>query len=223
MLSLKTLVIAPHPDDEVLGVGGTLFRRKQEGASTAWLIMTSISVETGYSEKVVKTRDEQINQISQLFGFDAVYQLNFRPRELDKVSKLELIEGISNVFLDFQPEEVFLPHYSDIHSDHQITFDAAVSCTKWFRFPYIKRILAYEALSETNFGLIPELKFNPNVFINIEKYLENKLQAMNIYSSEIGTFPFPRSLDTIKALAKLRGSTSGYEAAEAFELLRERE
>jgi LmbE family N-acetylglucosaminyl deacetylase len=205
---MRTLVIAPHPDDEVLGVGGTLFRRKQEGASTAWLIMTSISVEAGWSEKVVNERAEQIKQISQLFEFDAVYQLDFKSRELDQI---------------FQPEELFLPHYSDIHSDHRITFDAALSCTKWFRFPCIKRILAYETLSETDFGLVPELKFNPNVFIDIERYLENKLSAMSIYSSEIGTFPFPRSVETITALAKLRGSASGYKSAEAFELLKERQ
>jgi LmbE family N-acetylglucosaminyl deacetylase len=220
---MRTLVIAPHPDDEVLGVGGTLFRRKQEGASTAWLIMTSISVEAGWSEKVVNERAEQIKQISQLFEFDAVYQLDFKSRELDQISKLELVNKISNVFQDFQPEELFLPHYSDIHSDHRITFDAALSCTKWFRFPCIKRILAYETLSETDFGLVPELKFNPNVFIDIDRYLENKLSAMSIYSSEIGTFPFPRSVETITALAKLRGSASGYKSAEAFELLKERQ
>ena len=220
---MKTLVIAPHPDDEVLGVGGTLFRRKQEGSSTAWLIMTSISVESGWSEKVVNERAKQIKQISQLFGFDSVYQLNFRSRELDQISKLELVNKISNVFLEFQPDELFLPHYSDIHSDHRITFDAAISCTKWFRYPCIKRVLAYETLSETDFGLVPELKFNPNVFIDIERYLENKLRAMSIYSSEIGTFPFPRSVETITALAKLRGSASGYKSAEAFELLLERQ
>jgi LmbE family N-acetylglucosaminyl deacetylase len=220
---MKTLVIAPHPDDEVLGVGGTLFRRKQEGSSTGWLIMTSISVETGWSKSVVDARAEQISQISQLLGFDSVYQLGYMTRELDKISKLELINRISSVFEDFQPEELFLPHYSDIHSDHQITFNAAVSCTKWFRHPYIKRILTYETLSETDFGLVHDLKFKPNVFIDIEKYLEDKLRAMSIYSSEVGAFPFPRSLETITALAKLRGSISGYRAAEAFELLRERE
>lgn len=220
---MRTLVIAPHPDDEVLGVGGTLFRRKQEGASTAWLIMTTISLETGWSEKVVNERAEQIKQISQLFGFDSVYQLDFSSRELDQISKLELVNKISNVLQDFQPEELFLPHYSDIHSDHRITFDAALSCTKWFRFPCVKLILAYETLSGTDFGLVPELKFNPNVIIDIERYLENKLSAMSIYSSEIGTFPFPRSVETITALAKLRGSASGYKSAEAFELLRERQ
>jgi LmbE family N-acetylglucosaminyl deacetylase len=220
---MKSLVIAPHPDDEVLGVGGTILRRKSEGASIAWLIVTSINLESGWTDQQIKLRSKQIKNISSFFGFDSVFELGYTSRELDSVPKLEIINKMTNVFQDFQPEEIFLPHYSDIHSDHRVTFEAVTSCTKWFRHPYIKRILSYETLSETDFGLIPHLNFKPNVFINIEQHLENKLNAMSLYTSEIGSFPFPRSLETIDALAKLRGSASGYKSAEAFELLRERE
>lgn len=94
--------------------------------------------------------------------------------------------------------------------------------TKWFRYPSVKRILAYETLSETDFGLGTDLGFRPNIFINIENYLEDKLRAMDIYASELGRFPFPRSDEAIRALATLRGAASGFQAAEAFELLRER-
>ena len=220
---MKSLVIAPHPDDEVLGVGGTILRRKSEGASIAWLIVTSINLESGWTDQQIKLRSKQIKNISSFFGFDSVFELGYTSRELDSVPKLEIINKMTNVFQDFQPEEIFLPHYSDIHSDHRVTFEAVTSCTKWFRHPYIKRILSYETLSETDFGLIPHLNFKPNVFINIEQHLENKLNAMSLFTSEIGSFPFPRSLETIDALAKLRGSASGYKSAEAFELLRERE
>jgi LmbE family N-acetylglucosaminyl deacetylase len=103
-----------------------------------------------------------------------------------------------------------------------MVFDAAASCTKWFRYPSIKRVLAYETMSETDFGLGTSQAFRPNVIINIEPYLTDKLRAMDIYTSELGEFPFPRSHKAIQALATLRGAASGFVAAEAFELLRER-
>lgn len=86
----------------------------------------------------------------------------------------------------------------------------------------MKRVLAYETLSETDFGLGTEQGFRPNVFVNIEPYLDNKLRAMKIYESELGAYPFPCSLEAIHALANVLGAASGYIAAEAFEMLRER-
>lgn len=219
---MKTIVIAPHPDDEVLGVGGTLLRRKAEGAKVAWLIMTAISVESGWSEEKVKQRADEIKRVTELFGFDEVFTLNFPTIQLDRVPMSDLVAGISDVFRIFEPEEVFVPHPSDVHTDHRIVFDAVASCTKWFRYPSVKRVLAYETLSETDFGLGADQGFRPNVFVDIKPFLNDKLQAMDIYASEMGAFPFPRSHEAIRALAILRGAASGFKAAEAFELLRER-
>jgi LmbE family N-acetylglucosaminyl deacetylase len=219
---MKTIIIAPHPDDEVLGAGGTLLRRKAEGATVAWLIVTGITPELGWSEEKIKQRADEINQVTALFGFNAVFQLNFPTTQLDQVPMCDLVTAISNVFKTFEPEEVFVPHPADVHTDHRMVFDAVASCTKWFRYPSVKRVVAYEALSETDFGLGTEQGFRPNVFVNIEPYLDDKLRAMNIYASELGKFPFPRSHEAIRALATLRGAASGFKAAEAFELLRER-
>lgn len=219
---MKTIVVSPHPDDEVLGVGGTLLRRKAEGAKVAWLIMTAISVKSGWSEEKIKQRADEIKRITELFGFDEVFALNFPTTQLDRVPISDLVAGLSDVFRSFEPEEVFVPHPSDVHTDHHIVFDVVASCTKWFRYPSIKRILAYETLSETDFGLGACQGFRPNVFIDIETFLNDKLRAMDIYASELGTFPFPRSHEAILALAALRGVASGFKAAEAFELLRER-
>lgn len=216
------LCVAPHPDDEVLGVGGTLLRRKAEGAKVAWLIVTAISVQTGWAEERVNQRADEIKRITEMFGFDAVFSLNFQTTQLDLVPMSDLVAGISDVFRSFEPDEIFVPHSSDVHTDHRIVFDAVASCTKWFRYPSVKRILAYETLSETDFGLGANQYFNPNVFIDIEPFLDEKLRAMNIYASELGVFPFPRSHEAIRALATLRGAASGFKAAEAFELLRER-
>ena len=215
---MRTLVIAPHPDDETLGVGGTLLRRKSEGAKTAWLIMTQMDqIEDTKSQK----RKNEVLKVSEIFGFDKIYQLGFPTTKLDQIPMFELVNGISKVVNEFQPTEIFLPHPSDIHSDHKITFQAASSCTKWFRFPSIKRILAYETLSETDFGLSRENNFHPNYYVDIEKYLDQKIIAMRTYQSEISSFPFPRSVESIRSLSSLRGSSSGFKAAEAFELLKE--
>jgi LmbE family N-acetylglucosaminyl deacetylase len=219
---MKTIVIAPHPDDEVLGVGGTLLRRKAEGAEVAWLIVTGISVEYGWDVEKVKQRADEIKRITEAFAFDEVFMLNFPTTQLDRIPMSDLVAGISEAFRSFNPDEVFVPHPSDVHTDHRIVFDAVASCTKWFRYPSIKRVLAYETLSETEFGVNPDKGFRPNVFIDVEPFLKEKLHAMEIYESESGTFPFPRSCEAIRAVAIVRGAASGFNAAEAFELLRER-
>jgi len=221
-MTVKTLVVAPHPDDEVLGVGGTLLRRKAAGANVAWLIVTAISVESGWSAGKVKERADEIERVTELFGFNEVFSLNFPTTQLDQVPMSDLVARISDVFKLFEPEEVFVPHPSDVHTDHRIVFDAVASCTKWFRYPSVKRILAYETLSETDFGLGNNQGFRPNVFVDIEHFLEGKLRALDIYASELGVFPFPRSHEAVQALATLRGAASGFKLAEAFELLRER-
>jgi LmbE family N-acetylglucosaminyl deacetylase len=219
---MRTIVIAPHPDDETLGVGGTLLRRKSEGASLAWLIITSISLDMGWSAEKVKQRNDEIQRITALYGFDEVYSLNFQTTRLDTIPMSDLVAAVSSVFKVFKPDEIFVPHSADVHTDHRIVFDAVIACTKWFRHPSVKRVLAYETLSETDFGLRADKTFRPNVFVDIEQFLSGKLQAMDIYASEVGEFPFPRSQEAIRALATLRGAASGFKAAEAFELLRER-
>lgn len=219
---MRAIVIAPHPDDEVLGAGGTLLRRKAEGAVVAWLIVTTITAEPGFSSEKIEQRADEIKRVTALFGFDAVFELNCPTTQLDKIPMSDLVAAVSTIFKTFEPEEVLVPHPADVHTDHRVVFNAVASCTKWFRYPSVKRVLAYETLSETDFGLGTEQGFRPNVFVNIEPYLEEKLRAMDIYASELGEFPFPRSHEAIRALATLRGAASGFKAAEAFELLRER-
>ena len=132
------------------------------------------------------------------------------------------MSAMSDAFKTFQPEEVFMPHPADVHTDHRFVFDAVSACVKWFRFPSVKRVLAYETLSETDFSLGTDQAFRPNVFVDIENFLSEKLRAIDIYASEVSEFPFPRSHEAIQSLARLRGAASGFKSAEAFELLRER-
>ena len=218
---IRLLVIAPHPDDEILGCGGTLVRRKAEGVELGWLIVTAISEQAGWSAERVQQRDVEIAMVTELIGFSQVFNLCLATTQLDRLPMSDLIDQYSGVFKAFQPEEVFLPHRGDVHTDHRLVFDAATACTKWFRYPSVRRVLAYETISETGFGLDADCTFHPNYFIGISDFLERKLEVMAVYQSELGVFPFPRSVDAIRALAILQGATSGFMAAEAFQLLRE--
>jgi len=221
---MKTLVVAPHPDDELLGCGGTLLRRVAEGGTVAWLLMTTVTEETGWAVECIHQRASEIDQVREglKIASNHFYSLGFPTTELDSVPMSLLVQRISQVFSDFQPEEILLPYPGDVHSDHRVTFEAASACTKWFRYPSIKRVLTYDTPSETDFGVDPrDSGFKPNVFVDIGVQLERKIELMKIYASEMGEFPFPRSEEVLRVLAKLRGSQAGFEAAEAFMLLRE--
>jgi len=218
---MKTLVVAPHPDDETLGCGGTLLRHKADGAELGWLIVTGMSEEAGWPAETVRQREAEIDKVGELFGFDQVFNLCLPSTKLDRLPMSDLIDKFSAVFREFQPIEVLVPCRSDAHTDHRIVFDAAIACTKWFRYPSVKKVLAYETISETDFALNQDNAFRPNYFFDISEYLERKLEIMAVYKSELGDFPFPRSNEAIRALAALRGSAAGFKAAEAFQLLRE--
>jgi LmbE family N-acetylglucosaminyl deacetylase len=214
----KVLVVAVHPDDETLGCGGTLLRHKAEGDEINWLICTELNVK----HPMKNLREEEISKVSKMYGFDSVHQLGLETMRVDEYSMSELVEKFSIIFNKVKPTIVYFPFKSDIHSDHRKVFEAAYSCTKSFRYPFLKKILMMETLSETEFA--PSLKEDalvPNVFIDVESYLAQKIEIMRVFESEIGAFPFHRSIKNIEALATLRGATSGCEHAESFMLLKE--
>ena len=215
----KVLVISPHPDDETLGCGGTLIRHKKEGDEIHWLIMTSVN---SSDKKIHNVKEKEIGEVSKAYSFDSTSRTKFLTSQLDTVPKKEIIQVISKVFKEIQPNFLYLPFKNDIHSDHSIVFDAAASCTKSFRYPYIRRVMIYETISETEFSIRPgKEQFKPNLWIDISDYIDKKIEIMSLYESEIGKEPFPRSEQNIRSLAKFRGSTAGVLSAEAFILLKE--
>ena len=218
----KVLVIAPHPDDETLGCGGALFKHKAESDDIYWLIITGISQEAGFQEKVVKKRDNEIDAVAEKYGFSDVFNLRLPTTKMDMLPVSDLIGEISNVYKKVEPDIIYMPFAYDVHTDHQIIAKALQSTLKWFRYPHIKKVYMYETPSETEFNFVENRVFRPNVFVNISLYLDDKIKVMNIYESEIEDSPFPRSEKTLRSLATFRGSQSGYEAAEAFELVYER-
>ena len=216
----RILVVAPHPDDETLGCAGTLLKHKKRGDELHWLIYTDMAASDQYSEAAILQRTAEINQVAARYEFKTLSQLHFAPAQLDHIAKSDLVSQASRVIQNIQPQVIYLPFRNDVHSDHEVVFDSCVAATKQFRLPCIKELLAYETLSETEFSLKPDGVFKPNVFVDISDYLTAKLDIMSIYESESGDFPFPRSAEAIKALAKYRGVQANLTAAEAFMLLK---
>lgn len=217
----KVIVISAHPDDETLGVGGTLLKHKEQDDEIFWIIATDIYIDQGYKDEQIISREKEIEQVSLLFGFTKTFRLKYPTTTLSPVNLTEMIQKITIVFQDIQPEIIYIPNRSDAHSDHRILFDAVFACTKSFRYPYIKLILMYECISETEFApALPEKVFIPNYFVDISPFIEEKIAVMKIFNSELGEHPFPRSTENIRALAHLRGATAGVYFAEAFQLLK---
>jgi LmbE family N-acetylglucosaminyl deacetylase len=217
----KVIVISAHPDDEILGAGGTLLKHKKAGDILAWIIITGISEEFGFSKERVNSRKIEIERVAEMVGFSAVYQLNYSTMSLNSETVNEMIPKISSIFTEFQPEVIYVMNRSDAHSDHRFTFDAVVACTKSFRYPYIKKVLMYECISETEFApQLPEKIFAPNYFVDITEFFARKLEIMQVYQSELGEHPFPRSNRNIEALATYRGASSGVVYAESFQIVK---
>lgn len=217
---MKILVIAPHPDDETLGCGGTLLRHKAEGDEIHWLIMTKMNKDI-VKENIFNKRKQEIKQVSKRYSFDSFKEANFLTTELDAIPKKMIIDTISDYFKEIEPNVVYLPYANDVHTDHQVIVDAAMACLKSFRYPYIKKVRSYETISETEFTIKENTVFQPNLWIDISNFLEEKLEIMKLYESEIGDPPFPRSIENIKSLATIRGSTVNVKYAEAFITLKE--
>ena len=218
----RVLAVAAHPDDETLGCGGTLLRHREAGDSIYWLIVTGMSPESGWSPVQISTRAREIDAVAKLFDFAQTIQLGLPPGGLDALPLADIVKHVASAIQSIQPEVVYLPFSGDAHSDHRVAFAATSACLKIFRAAFVRRILAYETLSETDFGIDPSLApFRPNVFVNIERWFAKKESIMEVFSSELGTFPFPRSIEAMRAQAALRGTAAGCRAAECFMLLKD--
>lgn len=221
-MAMRVLCVAPHPDDETLGCGGTLLRHIADGDEVHWAIVTSISEDLGFSVERVASREHEINEVAQRYGFAAVHRCRLPTMRLDAIPLLEVIEPLSRIVQETKAEILYIPFRNDAHSDHAVVFDAASACTKSFRYGSVSAVYAYEVLSETGFGLKPEDPgFRPNLFVPIDDQIDRKMEIMRLYAGELGEHPFPRSEASMQALAVLRGATCGAGAAEAFMVLKE--
>ncbi|MDZ4726925.1 MAG: PIG-L deacetylase family protein [Leptospira sp.] len=212
------LVVSPHPDDETLGAGGLILKTKQMGFPTYWLNITNMSLSYGWEQDRIDQRKTEIEKVISSYQVDKYLSLDLEPVGLDKYPRSEIVLKISTVFNQLKPEMIVIPWKSDPHSDHNVVYESVISASKSFRYPFIKKILAMEILSETNFSDFDD--FSPNYFVDITGFLDKKIQIMNIYKSEMGNHPFPRSDEALRSLAVLRGSQAGVVHAEAFRVIK---
>ncbi len=217
----RILVIAPHADDEILGVGGTIAREVSDGNEVYICVVTHGEEPLFPSEIVEKLRKETI-QAHTYLGVTKTYFLEYPAVMLENVERYKLNESIMNVVRDIKPDEVYIPHMGDMQKDHQIVNEAAMVAVRPKYEHKIRAVYAYETLSETEWNIPNTVNaFIPNVYRNITDFLEDKKKALEFFSTQVSAFPDPRSLEAVEALAKYRGSTVEVKAAEAFMLIRE--
>lgn len=214
----KILVITPHPDDEVLGCGGTIAKYSQEG-DEVYLCIVTRAYTPDWSEEFIKNRQKEVERAKEILGVRKIYFLDYPSLKIDTIPQKELSEAIFKIIKEVNPETLFVPHRGDVRKDHSLTFEASLIASRPINSPII-RIISYETLSESEWGN-PAEPFVPNLYVDISKTFKRKIEAMKAYQSELKEFPHPRSLETIEALAKKRGSEAGLLMAEAFKLIRE--
>jgi len=220
---MRVLAIAPHPDDETLGCGGALLKHQANGDAISWLIVTK-GHEPQWSKETLDQKEQEISDVRRAYGFEDLFRLGLPTVRLDTVPLDEVIIQMREAIAAAKPDVVYVNHSGDVHSDHRAVFEATMSVLKPFYSARhgVKRVVSYEIQSSTD-AMPPSLprSFVPNVFTDITKFIDRKLEIMSLYRTELQDYPLPRSLDSMRALARYRGSTIGTEYAESFMLVRE--
>ncbi|MCR4378320.1 MAG: PIG-L family deacetylase [Rhodospirillales bacterium] len=226
-LSKRILVIASHPDDEVLGCGGTVARHAHDGDDVHILIMAE-----GATSRDLKRRDKARNaeidalrhaaaSVADTLGTRTPLFAGLHDNRMDNANFLDIVKIIEQVVTDIKPETVYTHHGNDLNIDHRLTNQAALTACRPLPNASVKHIYTFETLSSTEWS-DPTIgkSFMPNMYVNIEPYLDAKLEALAHYESEMRASPHPRSMEGVHTLAKLRGLHSGMLYAEAFCILR---
>lgn len=218
--SNKVLIIAPHPDDEVLGCGGTIKKMTSQNKEV-WILIVSRGKKGMYPEERIRNVRKEALEAHKILGVTETRFFEYPAPELDLISVSELSIAISEVINEFKPDTVFLPHRGDIHHDHKAVFNASLVAARPIKDGIVKGIYSYETLSETEWAApFSDDAFIPDFFVNISDVFPFKLDAIKCYKSQLREFPNPRSLKSIEALANLRGSTVGFNHVEAFMTIR---
>jgi LmbE family N-acetylglucosaminyl deacetylase len=216
---MKALIIAAHPDDETVGCGGTIAKHVENGDDVYLCIVTE-AYTPDWPEKILKTIKSEIGNVCKILKIRKTFFLHFPTVKLDTISQKQLNDSIHDVVTKVKPEIVYVPHKGDLNRDHRLVFEAALVATRPVSEHKIKRLLSYETLSVTEWGN-PIEAFTPNVYIDISDTIKTKIEAVKAYKSQLRSYPHPRSLPVIEALARKRGSEIGVRFAEAFILIRE--
>lgn len=218
---MNILIVAPHPDDEVLGCGGTIAKYANCGDNVFVAIVTK-GTSPIFSEESVKQVRKECIEADCFLGVKETIFMDFPAVKLEEIPRNVLNLAFVKLVQDLKPNIVYLPHYGDMQLDHKLTVDAAMVALRPKYNHGVSRIYAYETLSETGWN-VPNVtnEFIPNLYNDISGYLDKKIDAMCIFKSQLGVFPDSRSLEAIRAMSIYRGTSMGLSAAEAFMIIRE--
>jgi len=223
-MSTRVLVIAGHPDDEVLGCGGTIAKLTREGCDVFTLILgEGITSRVAEEDRRKKEREiyelkKQAGRANPILGVKKVFFSSFPDNSFDTVPLLDIVKAIEKVKKEIQPAVVFTHYEKDLNIDHRITFQAAITATRPEPKETVREIYSFEVLSSTEWNC--PLTFLPDIYFDISGTLKYKLKAMEAYRSEIRKFPHPRSSRGISINAEYWGMRVGLKYAEAFKCIR---
>jgi len=221
---MKTLIIAAHPDDEVLGCGGTVARLASENRVTTLILgegVTSRDIPQHDEDTTLADLKKQCEKSNSILGVEKVFFTNFPDNKFDTIPLLDIVKSIEKIIEKCKPDMIFTHHYGDLNIDHRITQQAVLTAARPFGKNPVKKILSFEILSSTEWNIQgAATTFFPNTWIDISKTIQTKLDAMREYHNEMCNYPHPRSIEGIKILASQRGLEVGFNYAEAFHLIR---
>jgi len=216
----RVLVVAPHPDDEILGAGGTLAKCARQGGETVVLTVSG-HLPPLYEEGVYERTLDEANRAHAIVGVGESIFLKVPSTMLGELPISELNGMIQDVVTRVRPHVVLLP-YPDRHIDHRLVFDSTLVATRPVSIgAEIEIVAAYETLSETHWNAPHvEPNFTPNWVVDVSEFIDKKREALSCYSSQVSAFPGPRSLEATEALAMFRGTQAGFAYGEGFHIIR---
>ncbi len=211
---MKVIVIAAHPDDEILGVGGTICRHVKNKDEVYVCVVTK-ACKPMWSDKYMIKKVVEQNKVDKLMGIKKRFNLNLPTVKLNTMPHGELNSKVALIVDKVKPDIIYTHYENDLNYDHTLVFRATMVAA---RPPKRIKILCYETLSETEWGVG---RFAANVWIDISEHMKKKVKAFQIYKSEVKKYPHPRSSEGIRVLAKKRGTEACIKYAEAFVMLRD--
>lgn len=222
----KILVIAAHPDDEILGVGATIAKRVKNGDEAYALIMAEgFTSRKGKEEEkdyeIIRNLHKKTIESVKIIGYKDVFFANLLDNRMDSYNLLDIIKIIENYISDIQPDVIYTHHVGDLNVDHELTSRAVITATRPCANYKVNEIYAFQIPSSTEWKFNCDAeKFNPNLFEDVEDYMEIKCNAMKKYDTELCEFPHPRSIKMLNIIAQYWGSAVGLNMVEAFEVIR---
>jgi N-acetylglucosamine malate deacetylase 1 len=215
----KVLVVAAHPDDEILGCGGTLYNLKKKGSNISAIFLSDgeSSRKNKKIDQLIINRKKQALKAAKIIGIKKIIFGNFPDNSMDSVPILSIIQFIEKQIKIIKPDTVFTHYENDLNIDHQIVNRSVITACRPTKNQFVKSILFFEILSSSEWNISNKNKnFKPNYFIDISKSVKFKVKALKCYKKEIKKWPHPRSIEGVKLLSKTRGSSVGLPNAEAF-------